>query len=330
MTEPETSMKEEETVNQTTENDSIESIIDDSIAPNEQSNNQPITQSANLQKSCQFLFTDRQRSRDETTDDGISPYMLQRRHFYTDEKWALVLNQLKRTSTLYVGNLSFYTTEEQLYEYFGLINPRIKQLIMGLNQMTLTPCGFAFVLYDSHDAALACQRHMSGTMCDERTIRADLDIGFEEGRQFGRSKMTCGQTRDDHRQAFDPGRGGYVVTQKTTYATLTHQANHPSYYHSNNQRSNKKQRIDLSQVRATRVHENAAALTAGQPIAHLIPHDQANKQSNTQPNERVGSKRRRDDDDDMVRDDQEEEDSEIKPEPKIEEDMDQEEQSTAA
>ena len=48
------------------------------------------------------------------------------------------------STTLYVGNLSFYTTEEQLYELFSKAG-EIRRIIMGLDRNTKTPCGFAFV-----------------------------------------------------------------------------------------------------------------------------------------------------------------------------------------
>jgi nuclear cap-binding protein subunit 2 len=53
-------------------------------------------------------------------------------------------NKLKASSTLYVGNLSFYTTETQIYELFSRCGD-IKRIIMGLNKNTKTPCGFCFV-----------------------------------------------------------------------------------------------------------------------------------------------------------------------------------------
>lgn len=43
---------------------------------------------------------------------------------------------------------------------------------------------------------------------DDRIIRVDWDVGFKEGRQYGRSK-TGGQLREDYRNDFDSGRGGY-------------------------------------------------------------------------------------------------------------------------
>jgi nuclear cap-binding protein subunit 2 len=51
---------------------------------------------------------------------------------------------MNASTTLYVGNLSFYTTEEQIYELFSKAGD-IKRIIMGLDRNQKTPCGFCFV-----------------------------------------------------------------------------------------------------------------------------------------------------------------------------------------
>jgi nuclear cap-binding protein subunit 2 len=51
-------------------------------------------------------------------------------------------------------------------------------------------------------------KYIGGTKLDERVIRTDLDEGFAEGRQYGRGK-SGGQVRDEYRDEYDPGRGGY-------------------------------------------------------------------------------------------------------------------------
>eukprot|EP01116_Phalansterium_solitarium_P002312 TRINITY_DN12260_c0_g1_i1.p1 TRINITY_DN12260_c0_g1~~TRINITY_DN12260_c0_g1_i1.p1 ORF type:complete len:250 (+),score=59.41 TRINITY_DN12260_c0_g1_i1:38-751(+) len=122
------------------------------------------------------------------------------------------------TSTLYVGNLSFYTTEEQIYELFSKCG-EIKRIIMGLNRETKTPCGFCFVEYMLRDDAVDCLKFINGTRLDDRTIRTDLDPGFKDGRQFGRGK-SGGQKRDEFRLDYDPGRGGYgKIVQQTAAAS---------------------------------------------------------------------------------------------------------------
>ncbi|KKA30826.1 hypothetical protein TD95_005063 [Thielaviopsis punctulata] len=116
------------------------------------------------------------------------------------------VDPLSVSTTLYVGNLSFYTTEEQVYELFSKCG-EIKRIVMGLDRFNKTPCGFCFVEYYTHDDALDCMKYIGGTKLDERIIRTDLDPGFEEGRQFGRGK-SGGQVRDEYREDYDEGRGG--------------------------------------------------------------------------------------------------------------------------
>lgn len=165
--------------------------------------------------SAKALFADSDAYKGDTNDDGISPYLLERRRFYTDEGWSTLLHQLSTTRTLYVGNLSFFTTEEQMFELFGRIG-HLHRLIIGLNKLDKTPCGFAFLEYDTHEDARSCQRFMSSNCSiDERVFRSDLDPGFEEGRQYGRSRKSGGQRRDDYRAEFDPGRGGWAPPPQT-------------------------------------------------------------------------------------------------------------------
>jgi len=114
---------------------------------------------------------------------------------------------LTTSTTLYVGNLSFYTTEEQVHALFNKCG-RIKRIIMGLDRFNKTPCGFCFVEYYNRADTLACKKYLDGLKLDERYIRVDLDPGFTEGRQFGRGRRG-GQVRDEFRAGFDPGRGGW-------------------------------------------------------------------------------------------------------------------------
>lgn len=130
---------------------------------------------------------------------------------YIDRKYEGGVDQfvrdLARSCTLYVGNLSFYTTEEQLHAFFAKAGP-IRRLIMGLDRNRKTPCGFCFVEYEERGAALRCKKWLDGLKLDERFVRIDLDPGFREGRQFGRGR-SGGQVRDDFREDYDAGRGGW-------------------------------------------------------------------------------------------------------------------------
>lgn len=116
--------------------------------------------------------------------------------------------------------MSFYTTEEQVYELFSRAG-EIKKIIMGLDKNTKTPCGFCFVLwvsialktlvctvncsysvliddfvwicvffgryYSREDTEDVC-KYISGTILDDRPIRVDFDWGFQDGRQWGRGR----------------------------------------------------------------------------------------------------------------------------------------------
>ncbi|KAI5480540.1 nuclear cap-binding protein subunit 2 [Pseudohyphozyma bogoriensis] len=130
---------------------------------------------------------------------------------YRDSRSTLSIQtqhaNLAKSATVYVGNLSFYTSEEQIFELFSRVGD-VKRIIMGLDRNTKTPCGFCFVEFFTHEQALASLRYISGTKLDERIIRADLDPGFVDGRQYGRGK-SGGQVRDEFREDYDSGRGGW-------------------------------------------------------------------------------------------------------------------------
>ncbi|XP_064615018.1 nuclear cap-binding protein subunit 2-like [Liolophura sinensis] len=139
----------------------------------------------------------------ETTSVMLSSYRDQ--HFKgsrTDQE-----RLLQQTSTLYVGNMSFYTTEEQIHELFSRAGD-VKRIVMGLDKVKKTPCGFCFVEYYVREDAANALRYINGTRLDDRIIRTDWDAGFKEGRQYGRGK-SGGQVRDEYRTDYDEGRGGY-------------------------------------------------------------------------------------------------------------------------
>uniref|UniRef100_A0A1B6ML38 Nuclear cap-binding protein subunit 2 n=1 Tax=Graphocephala atropunctata TaxID=36148 RepID=A0A1B6ML38_9HEMI len=114
---------------------------------------------------------------------------------------------LRHSTTMYVGNLSFYTTEGQIYELFSKCGD-IKRVVMGLDRFKKTPCGFCFVEYYTREDAESCMRYVNGTRLDDRLVRTDWDVGFQEGRQFGRGR-SGGQVRDEFRSDFDGDRGGF-------------------------------------------------------------------------------------------------------------------------
>lgn len=128
------------------------------------------------------------------------------------------LKALKHSRTVYVGNLSFFTTEAQILETFSVVGP-VKRVIMGLNNITKTPCGFCFVEYYNQEHMKAALKYVSGTICDDRVIRCDADGGFKPGRQYGRGR-SGGQIRDERRDNVDPSRGGLVQQQQPQASML--------------------------------------------------------------------------------------------------------------
>jgi nuclear cap-binding protein subunit 2 len=81
------------------------------------------------------------------------------RNYYTN--FEDQLNALKQTRTIYVGNLSFFTREEQLLETFSVVGP-VKRVIMGLNSVSKTPCGFCFIEYYNQEHYKAALKYISG------------------------------------------------------------------------------------------------------------------------------------------------------------------------
>jgi len=126
---------------------------------------------------------------------------------------------LETSCTLYVGNLSFYTTEEQIYELFSRAGD-LKRIVMGLDKVKKTPCGFCFVEYYAREDAQNAMWYINGTRLDDRIIRTDWDAGFVEGRQFGRGK-SGGQVRDEYRSDYDPGRGGFGKKAQQSSGIIT-------------------------------------------------------------------------------------------------------------
>lgn len=86
--------------------------------------------------------------------------------------------KLQLSTTLYVGNLSFYTYEAQLLEFFTQCGT-VLNLIMGLNKVSKTPCGFCFVEYATKEHAQRALDSLNLALVDGRQIRIDWDPGFK-------------------------------------------------------------------------------------------------------------------------------------------------------
>jgi nuclear cap-binding protein subunit 2 len=142
-------------------------------------------------------------------DTGVKSLYADRKFMGGKDAWQ---DALEASTTLYIGNLSFFTTEEQLYELFSR-SGELKRVIMGLDRYTKTPCGFCFVEFHHRESTEDALRLISGCKLDERIIRVDWDGGFVEGRQYGRGR-SGGQVREEYRSDFDSGRGGWGLADQ--------------------------------------------------------------------------------------------------------------------
>jgi RNA recognition motif-containing protein len=74
-----------------------------------------------------------------------------------------------RTMKLYVGNLSFSTTEETLQAEFGA-HGQVEEVAVITDRDTGRPRGFAFVSMQNDNEARAAIEALNGTEIDGRTI----------------------------------------------------------------------------------------------------------------------------------------------------------------
>jgi RNA recognition motif-containing protein len=96
-------------------------------------------------------------------------------------------------SKLYVGNLSFKTTEDELRSAFGQFGS-VTDVYVAMDKMTGRPRGFAFVTMGTDDEAKAAAEKMNGTDLGGRQLTVNEARPKEErpaggfgggGRGFG-------------------------------------------------------------------------------------------------------------------------------------------------
>ena len=161
----------------------------------------------------------------KTLSEEISPYY--------KYKEGIDREKLKNSSTIYIGNLSYNTTETQLYQLFSFCG-KIKRVIMGLNKMTKQQIGFAFIEFLDKESAKLSKNTLTGAVIDDKVIRVDIDVGFEEGRQYGRGRHGF-QIRDEVMKNFDPER----PWKKTYGKQYNNGRNYKGSYNKYNDRRNR-------------------------------------------------------------------------------------------
>eukprot|EP01035_Chromulina_nebulosa_P041960 gene41960-56820_t len=76
----------------------------------------------------------------------------------------------KSKNDVFVGNLTFNTTEDHLREKFSFVGP-VKSIRILADKETGKPKGFAFVEYFDTNAALSAIRHLDQTELNGRKIK---------------------------------------------------------------------------------------------------------------------------------------------------------------
>ena len=90
------------------------------------------------------------------------------------------------TSKLYVGNMSFKTTEDELRDAFGQFGS-VTDVYVAMDKMTGRPRGFAFVTMGSPEEAKLAAEKMNGVDLGGRALTVNEARPKEEGggRGFG-------------------------------------------------------------------------------------------------------------------------------------------------
>jgi cold-inducible RNA-binding protein len=112
------------------------------------------------------------------------------------------MNQ-QQNQKLYVGNLNFEATEEQVRELFG-IHGEVQEVKIVMDRFTGRSRGFAFVRFDSADSASKAKDALNGQPFQGKTLV--IDLARTEQRE-PRGPMGGGGERRE-RTGHTPGGGG--------------------------------------------------------------------------------------------------------------------------
>jgi len=106
-------------------------------------------------------------------------------------------------SKLYVGNLSFKTTEDELRAAFGQFG-NVTDLYVAMDKMTGRPRGFAFITMGTEEEAKAATEKMNGTDLGGRQLTVNEARPKEERSGGG----GFGGGGGERRGGFGGGGGG--------------------------------------------------------------------------------------------------------------------------
>ena len=111
-------------------------------------------------------------------------------------------------SKLYVGNLSFKTTEDELRSAFGQFGS-VTDVYVAMDKMTGRPRGFAFVTMGTADEAKSAAEKLNGTDLGGRQLTVNEARPKEErpGGGFGGGGRGFGGGGGERRGGFGGGGG---------------------------------------------------------------------------------------------------------------------------
>ena len=111
-------------------------------------------------------------------------------------------------SKLYVGNLSFKTTEDELRSAFGQFGS-VTDVYVAMDKMTGRPRGFAFVTMGTADEATSAAEKLNGTDLGGRQLTVNEARPKEErpGGGFGGGGRGFGGGGGERRGGFGGGGG---------------------------------------------------------------------------------------------------------------------------
>jgi RNA recognition motif-containing protein len=113
------------------------------------------------------------------------------------------------STKLYVGNLSFNTTEESLRAFFESDGRRVEEVAIITDRDTGRPRGFAFVTMGSPDDAQSAVEALNGRQLDGRTLTVNEARAKTGGGDRGGFGGGGGGGRGGFGGGGGGGRGGY-------------------------------------------------------------------------------------------------------------------------
>jgi RNA recognition motif-containing protein len=123
------------------------------------------------------------------------------------QQTAYLRNHNMGNSKLYVGNMSFKTSEDELRAAFGQFGT-VSDVYVAMDKMTGRPRGFAFVTMGTPEEAKLAAEKLNGVDLGGRALTVNEARPKEEGagRSFGGGGRGFGG--GERRGGFGGGRGG--------------------------------------------------------------------------------------------------------------------------